>query len=86
MGTGDVFPSEVFAVVGVAEVAGVQDVYIALVDDLGGGVRYFVVGVAEEVEPVFGLVEDLGEEDEGWTVRSGGFDVDASKLDVFGVD
>jgi len=36
MGTGEVFPAEVVGVVGVAEVAGVEDVDVALVDDLGG--------------------------------------------------
>ena len=36
MGTGYVLPSEVLAVVGVAEVSRVEDVDVALVDDLGG--------------------------------------------------
>lgn len=73
------------AVVGVAEVAGVQDVNVALVDDLGSVRAYFILGVAEEAQPVLGSVEDLGEEDERGTVRSRGFDVDSAKLDVFGV-
>jgi hypothetical protein len=47
---------------------------------------YFVEGVGEEVEPVFHLVEGLGEEDEVRTVLCGGFDMHASELDVLGVD
>lgn len=47
---------------------------------------YFVGGVGEEVEPVLSLVECLGEEDEVGAVVGRGLDVDASELDVLGID
>lgn len=47
---------------------------------------YFVGGVGEELEPVLGLVEDFGDEDEGGTVGSRGLDVDASEFDLTRVD
>jgi hypothetical protein len=66
------------AVIRVAEVSGVQDIDIALVDD-------FVGWVEEEVEPILGLIEYLWEKDEIGTIGSGGLNVYASKFDVFGV-
>ena len=47
---------------------------------------YFVGGVAEEVEPVFGLVEGFGEEDQVGAVCGGGLDVHAAEFDVARVD
>ena len=70
----------------VAEIAGIQDINIALVDDLHRRSDYFVGWVGEEVEPILGLVECLREEDKVRTVVCGGLDMDASELHVFGVD
>jgi hypothetical protein len=52
--------------------------------NLGSGdkwAKYFVVGIGEEWEPVFSLIEDFGEEDEVGTVLLGGADLDTSEFD-----
>jgi hypothetical protein len=49
MVTGYVFPSKVLAMVGVAEVAGVQDVDIALVDDLDVGLNTLFSGLLKKL-------------------------------------
>ena len=50
------------------------------------GEGYLVRWIGEEVEPILGLVECFGEEDEVGAVGGGGLDVHASQFDVFGVD
>ena len=71
---GVALPRHVGVAIRVAEVPGVQDPDVALAGDLVGG-------VGEELEPVLGLVEGLGDEDEVGTVLHRRLDVDASELD-----
>lgn len=47
---------------------------------------YLVGRIREKVEPVLGLVECLGEEDEIGAVGRGGLDVHAAQPDVLGVN
>lgn len=43
---------------------------------------YFVERVREELQPVFSLIEDLRDEDEGGAIGCGGRDMDASEFDL----
>jgi hypothetical protein len=43
---------------------------------------YFVERVGEELQPVFGLIEDLRDKDEGRAIGSGGLDVNSSEFDL----
>lgn len=75
---GNVFPSELFTVIGGTKITRVEDVNISLVND-------FIVGIAEKAEPVFNLIEGFREENEVRTIVGSGFDVDSSEFDAFRV-
>lgn len=75
---GDALGGEVRMSVGVSEVTGVQNVDVAVLQEL-------TLGLCEEGYPVLGNIKDFGDEDEVGEVVVASLDLDSSESDIIGV-